>query len=380
MGRMVSCASCGAWHEVQPTESPQGWVCLSCRSARSSGAAPGRSGPGTLSGMGPIGGAASSDLGHTSVVGADSGQIGSSSLSSAHSSLQRQLSEMRAAVDGIRIGTGDLTSIADRLAHSAEAARIQAEQHAKQWATPVEGGGPTPVADIAADTLPPVENHQRAPQIGQAASQSAASPGGIGPEVTWEDGRASQSRAVRATEQARQAAAAKQHKAAASVPLVAQPAAGSSAGLGRGAVKRAIPQTATTCLLCGDRMVLGDRVTSCPQCGEHYHADCYKLLGSCVSPQCRTKGEGAKSYRVAEPARAPAQPAGPQESTRRCTSCGAAVSPQALVCPKCGQWMSGRRRQPAASDDPARGKLPAGCIVAIVIILFVLFLSIATRH
>jgi predicted nucleic acid-binding Zn ribbon protein len=346
---MVSCSSCGAWHEVASNESPQGWICPQCRGQH----APKAASPNDLSGTGPIGGEGPATLGRPSRIGGDSGQIGSASLSSAQASLQKQLNEMRSAVDSIRIGSADLQEISDRLANSAQAVSVPPvdERPAPSAAGVVE------ILPLSA-ALPAAEPPEGRPRPSPTPAAGAAQP--------YHDHRQKPQQAHPASVKA---------KPASPIPM-----AGSKPAGGHDEVKRAIPQTETVCLLCGDRIVLGDRVTSCSQCGEHYHADCYKLLGSCVSPQCRTKSQG---YDLASPSRG-APPAGPQATSqtgtqRHCTACGAAVPLQALVCAKCGQWLSTRTSRPGQKDSSSSA-IPAGCIVAAIIFFFLIFFSLMLRH
>lgn len=384
MGRMVSCVKCGAWGEAQPEASPRDWLCAKCSGAES---------PVAEAHAAPV--APQAEEPGRPVIGSGSGEIGTAAFSASSSALEDQIREMRAAVDSIRIGTSDLAEAAKRLAGSRYPGLPSVRPgHIAAAAAGAAGGLAAGVAAAAreeaaraaekAKEFARLQAVQAADTLKQAVEQK-------GVRAVPEIGRVARAEATRIGAEARQAvrqqvsdAATRAGQAARRVVVRQAPrqGAGRAAQGKQRAIKRAIPQTQAVCGFCHDRTVLGDRIVSCPDCGTRYHADCYKTIGTCISDRCQNRQasplarEAAYQLKKEAPRARQAQPG---ETTQRCHGCGARVGSKALVCPKCGKWLQGRKLPRAMQVDREQRQFHPGCAVAVVIAIIYFFIAMVSR-
>lgn len=345
MGRMVACRKCGAWGEVAPEAPPGDWLCEACRGGEPAIAAQPHSEPpappshGDSAAPRPQGEPATppAPAGHRpQAIGHDSGDIGAASFGAAPDGLKRQVDELRAAVQGITIGTADLGE--DR--HALPETGLDAEHPAAVPDEVLPDGVPVLEQDADADVLSPprLGPEGRTPHAPRAAKWAVPVPDPVG-----------------------------------SVSGRRRPASGAAPAAKREAMG------SRRCGVCSEAVIPGDRAVTCPRCGAVYHVGCYGLVNHCVSEECRRQAAkrplppaaGAE----AEPlplSRPPAERIG-----RRCQVCGAAVSSKALVCPKCGRWLYTGRAHPAQRGDSAQSQSQTGCAVALMVALLLLFLFLS---
>jgi predicted RNA-binding Zn-ribbon protein involved in translation (DUF1610 family) len=369
MGRIVSCKQCGAWGELLPDADPADWLCAQCAGTADGPQESAEQGSASASPAQPSAGAGPS-------IGRDSGAIGAGSLDLSHALLDEQLREMQTAVDSIRVGSVDIEAIQERLAAGSKRVSVHGTDESIPWAPLLSSA-----ADKAGDVVEDVVDQARAfarQQAGEVIDRAEKLVEDKGLGAVAESGDFARREAVRVANEARRLAARKARDAATKAAKAGRRAVTRSSAPEEPSpptpapptVKRAIPkQASAVCSLCGDRIVLGDHVVSCPDCGEHYHADCYKMLGVCVSESCRGKPQ-TSGYQVVEPAPEPQRAVTPKPTARRCLSCGSAVSSRALVCPQCGAWLSRRKRQPTLGRRYNNASpFPEGCTSVVVAIV-----------
>ena len=388
MGRLVSCRKCGAWVEVDGQQPVQDFVCAKCGAAAAiQGAAP-PADPGSAAAPGqPANGPRRKGL----VIGADSGAIGASALStggglsqeleelglrmkaeqaSASKTLSQEAKNGPVAVQLPGPGADKAVVIGAAAAGAAGAVAASVGEKFKE-----EGRQTLAQARDAARELTSHEAHQ----VVADATEFVKDKGLAGPRQA---GAFVKQEVTKIGQDVRQAAEHQVRETVAKVGQRAHEAIDQVRGRHE-AVRQSRGQDAIgSCRLCQDRIVSTDKVVTCPECGSNYHQACYDLAGAC--PQCT---HGSHLSAAAEPKVTPApgvrpvpmaRPAGP--APKVCAGCGTEAPASALVCPQCGRWLSSGRK---SATGPGGGKtMPSGCIVAAVIgFLFVMFLMfISGRH
>ncbi len=87
-----------------------------------------------------------------------------------------------------------------------------------------------------------------------------------------------------------------------------------------------------TCPVCSQNFHEGDDVVVCPKCGAPYHRDCYKQNGKCIFPELHKDGKNWKDVYDDDPTE--------NKDVIRCISCGTENDKNAIVCKKCGAFIS----------------------------------------
>ena len=87
-----------------------------------------------------------------------------------------------------------------------------------------------------------------------------------------------------------------------------------------------------TCPVCSQNFHEGDDVVVCPKCGAPYHRDCYKQNGKCIFPELHKDGKKWKDVYDDDPTE--------NKDVIRCISCGTENDKNAIVCKKCGAFIS----------------------------------------
>ena len=86
------------------------------------------------------------------------------------------------------------------------------------------------------------------------------------------------------------------------------------------------------CPVCSQNFHEGDDVVVCPKCGAPYHRDCYKQNGKCIFPELHKDGKNWKDVYDDDPTE--------NKDVIRCISCGTENDKNAIVCKKCGAFIS----------------------------------------
>jgi len=390
MGRVVSCKHCGAWGEVPPDASTAGWLCEKCGGAAAGASRPGR--------------AAAHAEGESSrgiSIGHDSGLIGSSAFGLGAPGLDEQMQQMRDAVSRIKIGTADVDEVSKRLSAAAQSGIGAATLGTGAAAGAAVGIG----AGLAARAAQAAKagTYELADQATEFARAQADKTLADAQQLLEEKGVKAVPEArdflrgevQRIGHEARSAAEQKVHEASERATAAAREALGQArAKVQRVVLRPETPPGAGVCGLCSERIIAGDRVTICPNCGTKYHANCYNLVGHCASQQCRAQQAsapgsagaqaepGAKpvfpATPVGEPTVGPGAGAAPRVDVRRCAGCGTRIGDKTLVCPQCGRWVTKDRHPgPGAQTN----KLPVGCVVAIILVaIFFLLILVMSSH
>ncbi len=113
-----------------------------------------------------------------------------------------------------------------------------------------------------------------------------------------------------------------------------------------------------TCPVCSRTFHEDDDIVVCPRCGAPYHRECYEEKGRCIFVDLHRKGE---SWQEAQDEKAKEEPAGSGSGLPKCPHCGAENPRNAIVCKKCGGFISSAfdgTPSPGSPADP--GTPPEG--------------------
>lgn len=84
------------------------------------------------------------------------------------------------------------------------------------------------------------------------------------------------------------------------------------------------------CPVCNKKLMSGDDVVVCPDCGAAYHRECYKAQGACSFADRHGTGFEYK----------------PQAAALSCPGCGAACAPGSRFCTQCGRPLNAAPAEP----------------------------------
>ena len=85
-----------------------------------------------------------------------------------------------------------------------------------------------------------------------------------------------------------------------------------------------------------------DDVVVCPKCGAPYHRECYQEKGKCIFIDLHNSGKSWKEQQEAQQAQKDEESA---DGNKKCPRCGAVNPEYAIVCGKCGTFLSDEIRQ-----------------------------------
>jgi len=367
MGRIVSCKNCGRWVELEAGQSPRDFICDECGGGSPS------SDPVTEAASSASPRAAGS---RSPSIGPDSGAIGSSVGGVAPvTDLSESLAEMHVNPDDLKIETTGLDEASQRLADLAsqgpqiESSELAALRLRSSKALDVAKEKVAQGLDRAGDLA---EDFARRQAVTAAeAARDLVKEKGLGAVTELDDfvkqqGRRIGSEATKRVEDELKSTA-------------WQAAEGVRKAAGRQKKQRVIhrsrePRQQNICKLCQEAIVSGDRVTTCPKCGSQYHEQCYRMLGGCVSAECKAaaprpaSGDAAPGPRAAK-APITLTPRENQAAVRRCESCGTQVSRGALICPQCGRWLYSGRSKNNPRLGKRQGASPLGCTSSVLLLV-----------
>jgi predicted RNA-binding Zn-ribbon protein involved in translation (DUF1610 family) len=378
---MVSCKKCGAWVEINAREKPAEVLCPACGGAA---AAPVAHKPSE---------GASDARGRATSIGPDSGAIGAGTMSDQGA--------------GMTVQHGGLTmeKVSAELGREAEPfVRVQPDhvEAPPQRPAVVQRHGQPSSSGRTEAVKQAVKEHGReelgrARQVGEDfARQQAAKTVEETKEFVKEKGlkavpqagNFAKEQAHRVGQEARNLAEQQLKSAADRAAAAAHQTLGQASPKVEQLVRRPnAPAAIGTCWLCHDGITPGDHVVICPECNATYHKACYDLTGKCPSCTSRHRGQQTPVIKPAASGGPPipmARPEGPTSAAggkpaAKCSSCGAQLPGNTLVCPECGRWLySGRKsaNDPRGGNKPSPGGCSMGLMALLAFFILAVFLSI----